>query len=154
MPRVGRRVEATREIARRAGGLLSARIGRVLDEMEAGREADPRAGEHRLAVLLAALRSARVLGRAPRGPRPSKPAPGTGTDPRAAWRDRLVLDPEVSPTSPVVRGTWVTVAQVVSLVIDGWSWERILRAFPELTTDDIRACLSYSVEESPGPFTG
>jgi uncharacterized protein (DUF433 family) len=145
MQREGRRVEATREIARRAGELLGTRIGRVLDEMEAGHDANPCSGEHRLAVLLHALRAARSLGRG--RPRRRTRAP-QAADPRAAWRDRLVIDPEVSPTSPVVRGTWVTVAQVVSLVIDGWSWERILHAFPELTTDDIRACLSYSVEES------
>ncbi len=72
-------------------------------------------------------------------------------EPCLLWRDRLVFDTEVSDTSPVVRGTWITVGQVVSLVVDGWSWADILRSHPELTEADIRACLAYSVEEDhPG----
>ena len=68
-------------------------------------------------------------------------------DPSLLWRDRLILDPDVSPRSPVVKGTWVTAAHVVTLVVDGWSWADILRAHPELCEADIRACLTYSIEE-------
>jgi uncharacterized protein (DUF433 family) len=78
------------------------------------------------------------------------PAESTHTDPTtidARWRDRLLLDPEVSDVSPVIRGTWVTVSHVVSLVVDGWSWADILRAHPELIEDDIRACLAWTVEQ-------
>lgn len=84
------------------------------------------------------------------GPSPvsavSNEAPATG-DASLRWKDRLALDPSVSERSPVVRGTWVTVGQVVSLVVDGWTWADILRAHPELTEEDIRACLWYSVTE-------
>ena len=66
-------------------------------------------------------------------------------DPR--WRDRLSWEPTISEVSPVVRGTWITVGQVVSRIVDGWSWADILRAHPELCEDDIRACLSFTVEE-------
>lgn len=62
------------------------------------------------------------------------------------WQDRLVIDPNVSKTSPVVRGTWVTVSHVTSLVVDGWTWSDILRTHPELTEDDIRTCLAYTAE--------
>lgn len=146
MSREGRTAESHRETARRAGEWIGTRIGHVLDELEAGRDTDPRTGEHRLAVLLGAWRSARAL---QWGGRRRIDPPASGSDPRAAWRNRLVSDPKISEASPVVRGTGVTVAQVVSLVIDGWSWDRIQRAYPELTTDDIRACLSYSVENNP-----
>ena len=54
------------------------------------------------------------------------------------WQDRLVFDSNVSETSPVVKGTWVTVGHVVSLIVDGWTWSDILRVHPELTEDDIR----------------
>ena len=66
------------------------------------------------------------------------------------WRDRLVFDPEVSTRSPVVKGTWITVNHVVSLIVDGWAWADILKTHPELTEDDIRACVAYTVEED-GP---
>jgi uncharacterized protein (DUF433 family) len=66
------------------------------------------------------------------------------------WKGRLVFDDNVSTTSPVVRGTWVTVSQVVSLIVDGWTWSDVLRTHPELTEDDIRACLSYTIEQDNG----
>ncbi len=69
----------------------------------------------------------------------------TGSDER--WKERLVFDNDVSESSPVVKGTWITVDQVVSLVIDGWTWSDILRTHPELTEEDIRCCLAYTVEQ-------
>ena len=66
------------------------------------------------------------------------------------WQDRLVFDFNVSETSPVVKGTWVTVGHVVSLIVDGWTWSDILRTHPELTEDDIRTCLAYTVEQDNG----
>jgi uncharacterized protein (DUF433 family) len=76
----------------------------------------------------------------------------TGSDKR--WQERLVFENDVSESSPVVKGTWITVDQVVSLVIDGWIWSDILRTHPELTEEDIRCCLAYTVEQeerSGGP---
>jgi hypothetical protein len=66
------------------------------------------------------------------------------------WQGRLMFDLSVSEDSPVVKGTWVTVAQVVSLIVDGWTWSHILRTHPELTEDDIRVCLAYTVAEEKG----
>lgn len=67
--------------------------------------------------------------------------------PLPRWQDRLVFDFSVSEDSPVVRGTWVTVAQVVSLIVDGSTWADILRSHPELTEDDLRVCLAYATEQ-------
>jgi uncharacterized protein (DUF433 family) len=75
----------------------------------------------------------------------------TCTEVEGAWSDRLVFDADISEASPVVKGTWVTVTQVVSRVVDGWSWAEILRGYPELSEADIRACLDYSVDEMQGP---
>ena len=63
------------------------------------------------------------------------------------WRDRLVFDFDVSDISPVVRGTWITVSHVVSLIVDGWTWADILRAHPELLEADIRTCVAYAMAE-------
>jgi uncharacterized protein (DUF433 family) len=32
-------------------------------------------------------------------------------------------------------------------VVDGWTWADILRAHPELTEEDVRACLAYTIHE-------
>lgn len=60
------------------------------------------------------------------------------------WTNNLTMDEN---GEIIVKGTWVTVTHVVSLIIDGFSWEYILRTHPELCEDDIRACLSYSIQE-------
>lgn len=65
--------------------------------------------------------------------------------PKLILHGRLEMDPHVSDSSPVIKGTWVTVSHVISLIVDGWAWADVLRAHPELTEDDIRACLSYTV---------
>ncbi len=81
------------------------------------------------------------------GPEPRPADDGDGT---AGWEHRLVFDFDVSDISPVVKGTWVAVGHVVSLIVDGWTWADILRSHPELIEDDIRACLAYTLaEESP-----
>jgi uncharacterized protein (DUF433 family) len=80
----------------------------------------------------------------------SKPAGGTDRKLAGRWHDRLVFDRNVSEHSPVIRGTWITVGQVVSLIVDGWSWSDILRSHPELTDEDLRICLAYTVAEESG----
>ncbi|MFO0956972.1 MAG: DUF433 domain-containing protein [Isosphaeraceae bacterium] len=72
--------------------------------------------------------------------------------PATPWQGRLVIDANISETSPVVVGTYITTRHVASLVIDGWSWAEILRAHPELVDDDIRACLAYAIEEDTPDF--
>ncbi len=88
-------------------------------------------------------------------PRGGCPVEGVGPERGAdaegeAWRGRLVFDANVSADSPVVRGTWVTVNHIISLIVDGWSWPELLRSHPELSEDDLRACLAYHVQEETG----
>lgn len=64
----------------------------------------------------------------------------------AELADRLHMDPNVSGDSPTIKGTWVTVAMVVNRIVDGYSWAEILQIHPEITEDDLRACLCYSAE--------
>ncbi len=78
------------------------------------------------------------------------PAAESDTPLAPRWQDRLVFDFTISERSPVVRGTWITVHYVVSLIVDGWTWADILRSHPELTEEDIRTCLAYTVAEEEG----
>ena len=45
-----------------------------------------------------------------------------------------------------MRGLRIPVATVVGMVADGVSDERILKAYPDLTGDDIREALRYAAE--------
>jgi uncharacterized protein (DUF433 family) len=62
------------------------------------------------------------------------------------YRDRIVIDPEIRFGKPSVRGTRITVGDVLSYLASGMSQQQILADFPQLTTDDIRACLAFAAE--------
>jgi len=62
------------------------------------------------------------------------------------YRDRIVIDPEIRFGKPSVRGTRITVGDVLSYLASGMSEQQILADFPQLTRDDIRACLAFAAE--------
>ena len=62
------------------------------------------------------------------------------------YRDRIVLDPQIRFGKPTVRGTRITVGDVLSYLAGGLTEDEILRDFPQLTHDDIRACLAFAAE--------
>jgi uncharacterized protein (DUF433 family) len=62
------------------------------------------------------------------------------------YQDRIAIDPAVRFGKPCVRGTRITVGDVLSYLASGMSEQEILADFPQLTADDIRACLSYAAE--------
>ena len=61
-------------------------------------------------------------------------------------QDRITIDPEVRFGKPCVRGTRITVGDVLSYLAAGMSEDDVLSDFPQLTPDDIRACLAFSAE--------
>ena len=60
------------------------------------------------------------------------------------WRDRIVFDPAILAGKPVVKGTRLSVAFVLDLLAQGWSEQEVLAQYPNLSRDDIRACLAYA----------
>ncbi|MCP5120769.1 MAG: DUF433 domain-containing protein [bacterium] len=63
-----------------------------------------------------------------------------------SWQDRITLDPKILVGKPKIKGTRISVEQVVDLLAAGWTQEQVLDSFPNLTADDIRACLAYASE--------
>jgi uncharacterized protein (DUF433 family) len=62
------------------------------------------------------------------------------------YHDRIVLDPQIRFGKATVRGTRITVGDVLSYLASGMSEDEILSDFPSLTREDIRACLAYAAE--------
>lgn len=60
------------------------------------------------------------------------------------WKERIELNPEVLAGKPVVKGTRLAVEFIVDLLAEGWTEAGILKNYPTLTADDIRACLQYA----------
>jgi uncharacterized protein (DUF433 family) len=70
--------------------------------------------------------------------------------------DRITLDPDVMGGKPCIRGLRVTVGTLLGLLASGHGETEILRAYPYLEKDDIRAALSYATWTrgfTPGPRT-
>jgi uncharacterized protein (DUF433 family) len=64
----------------------------------------------------------------------------------AQLTDRIVVDPTIRSGKPIVRGTRITVGDVLSYLAGGMSEADILRDFPQLSREDIRACLAFAAE--------
>ena len=60
--------------------------------------------------------------------------------------DHIAMDPAVRFGKPCVRGTRISVGDVLEYLAGGMSEDEILADFPQLTRDDIRACLAYAAE--------
>ncbi len=62
--------------------------------------------------------------------------------------DRIVIDPEIVHGRPVIRGTRMRVADVLSLLAAGADEAEILADYPYLTADDVRASLAYAAAQA------
>ena len=60
--------------------------------------------------------------------------------------DRVAVDPTIRFGKPCVRGTRISVGDVLGYLAGGMSEAQILADFPQLTSDDVRACLAYAAE--------
>jgi uncharacterized protein (DUF433 family) len=69
---------------------------------------------------------------------------------RMAWQGIITLEPGKRGGRPCVRGMRITVADVLGWLAVGMTHEEILSDYPELTEEDIRACLSYAADRERG----
>lgn len=59
-------------------------------------------------------------------------------------RQRIVVDPEVMVGKPVIRGTRIPVELILDKLAYNLDVDEILKSYPSLTRDDIRACIDYA----------
>ncbi|MBS0184559.1 MAG: DUF433 domain-containing protein [Nitrospira sp.] len=62
------------------------------------------------------------------------------------WKNRITIDPEKRGGKPCIRGLRMTVYDVLEYLASGMSEEDILKDFPDLTLEDIRACLAFAAD--------
>ncbi len=60
------------------------------------------------------------------------------------WEDRIVVNPAVRSGKPCIKGTRITVYDVLEYLAGGMSEDRILNDFPDLAREDIRAALAFA----------
>jgi uncharacterized protein (DUF433 family) len=64
---------------------------------------------------------------------------------------RITVEPGKRGGQPCIRGMRMTVRDVLEYLAGGMSVEELLGDFPELTVDDIRACLAFAAKQFPRP---
>ncbi|MBI4190449.1 MAG: DUF433 domain-containing protein [Betaproteobacteria bacterium] len=60
--------------------------------------------------------------------------------------DRITVEPGKRGGKPCVRGLRITVYDVLGWLAAGMTEQEILADYPELVSEDIRACLAYAAE--------
>ncbi len=61
------------------------------------------------------------------------------------YQDIITIEPGKRGGRPTIRGMRIAVADVLGWLAAGMSHQEILSDYPELTEEDIRACLAYTV---------
>jgi len=62
------------------------------------------------------------------------------------YQNHLEITPNKRGGKPCVKGTRITVYDILGALAHGATADEILRDFPELTRDDIQACLEYAAQ--------
>lgn len=63
-----------------------------------------------------------------------------------SYRSIITIEPGKRGGKPCIRGTRMSVYDVLSYLAAGMTHEEILADFPYLTEEDILACLSYAAD--------
>jgi len=64
------------------------------------------------------------------------------------WKEHIVSDPEVLRGKPRIKGTRIPVGLVLGYLAAGKTASDIVAEFPDLTGEQIAACLDYARELS------
>lgn len=62
------------------------------------------------------------------------------------YRDLITIDPAKRSGKPCIRDTRIAVYDVLDYLASGMSAAEITHEFPELTVEDIRACLAFAAD--------
>lgn len=64
------------------------------------------------------------------------------------WRDRITVDPLVCHGKACIKGTRIMVSVILDNLAEGVSEAEILKSYPSLALDDIKAAIAYAAELS------
>lgn len=60
------------------------------------------------------------------------------------WQDHIVSSPEVLKGKPRIKGTRIPVSLILGYLASGATPEEIIEEFPDLSAEEISACLVYA----------
>jgi uncharacterized protein (DUF433 family) len=60
------------------------------------------------------------------------------------WEQRITVDPAIRSGKPCIKGTRITVYDVLEYLAGGMTEAQLLSDFPDLAPEDIRACFAFA----------
>lgn len=67
--------------------------------------------------------------------------------------ERITINPAVRSGKPVIRGTRITVSDVLDYMAGGMTSDEILADFPDLAAEDLKAVLAFAAERERRLFS-
>lgn len=64
------------------------------------------------------------------------------------WRERITVDPLICHGKACIKGTRIMVSVILDNLAEGVSEEEILKSYPSLRFEDIKAAIAYAAELS------
>ena len=61
-----------------------------------------------------------------------------------SYQDRVVVDPAIRSGKPCIKGTRIAVYDILEYLAGGMTEDQIVRDFPSLAHEDIKAALEFS----------
>ena len=58
------------------------------------------------------------------------------------WRDHIHSDPAILGGKPVIIGSRISVELILGRLSDGWSEDDLLRSFPHVSREQVRAAMA------------
>jgi len=62
------------------------------------------------------------------------------------YQDYITIEPDKRGGKPCIRGLRITVYDVLDYMASGMSDAEILKDFPDLTQEDLQACLAFAAD--------
>jgi uncharacterized protein (DUF433 family) len=62
------------------------------------------------------------------------------------YQDYITIDPNKRGGKPCVRGLRITVYEVLEYLASDMTEAQILEDFPDLTRDDLKACIAFAAD--------
>jgi len=62
------------------------------------------------------------------------------------WKKIITIEPGKRGGKPCIRGIRITVGDVLGWLAAGMTHQEIMDDYPDLTEEDIRACLAYAAD--------
>jgi uncharacterized protein (DUF433 family) len=60
--------------------------------------------------------------------------------------ERIEVNPKILGGKPVIKGTRIPVYLILELLSAGYDFKRIIKAYPSLDEDDIKAAVDYAAQ--------